>query len=498
MNTNKQLIIIVLLCIVGTFCCKAQSLSSIEEQYIDQKSEGAVVVCINPSDNNSTIICYNDSLDYRPNFVYHTHTGTGVSKRFHWPLINNTFGEMTYKVNDMVIINGICYFCGKKHAIVSVEYSMEGLVIPFYQNTGFFGWFDVSQISSPSSTTMDLYLFDLPVMEELKRMDGIIESGIVELGLISEHTLALVRGYGSSWDCHVQDVASSERLEDVKITANHLVTLSRFLNSTYSFGLRCETKAEAFLSPITHVLNNYYNGTKYNTFLMTTASLPNGTPTRHYEDEVIRMVNHPGSDLVTVAYNGDDFDGEDCQHFGYYTPMYLMNFSNCSPGVVDINMSEAQLLFTSLHKPARYSLLEMCYVPTANAIAMLHGMRAEVYGMWSILQVSSWNSSVVPQSVQSDSKALTSMDVGTNDWAYMAGCRMPDNTICHYRQDGGMMERSCNSIRPATVVEKMIREAEEESVTVEPSSIPIFTITQTHFQIEATAPGYFPECKTKY
>ena len=68
---------------MGTFCCKAQSLSSIEELYIDQKSEDAVVVCINPSDNNSTIISYNDSLDYRPNFVYHTHTGTGVSKRFH-------------------------------------------------------------------------------------------------------------------------------------------------------------------------------------------------------------------------------------------------------------------------------------------------------------------------------------------------------------------------------------------------------------------------------
>ena len=498
MNTNKQLIIIILLCIVGSFCCKAQSLSSIEEQYIDQISEDAVVVCINPSDNNSTIICYNDSLYYRPSFVYHTHTGTGVSKRFHWPLIANTFGGITYKVNDMVIINGICYFCGRKRAVIGVEYSMEGLAIPIYQITGFFGWFAVSQISTPSSTTMDLYLFDLPVMEELKRMDGIIESGIVELGLISEHTLALVRGYGNSWDCHVQDVASSEKLEDVKITENHLVTLSRFLNSPYSFGLRCETKAVAFLSPITHVLNNYYNGTKYNTLLMTTASLPNGTPTRHYEDEVMRMVNHPGSDLVTVAYNGDDFDGEDCQHFGYYTPMYLMNFSNCSPGVVDINMSEAQLLFTSLHKLARYSLLGMCYVPTANAIAMLHGMRPEEYGMWSILQVSSWNSSVVPQSVQSDYKALTSMDIGTNDWAYLAGCRMPDKTLCHFRQDADNMDRSCHSTRPPISVEQLTLNAEEEPVTITPSSIPVFSITQTYYQIEATAPGYFPECKTSY
>ena len=498
MNTSKQLVIIILLCIAGTFCCKAQSLSSIEEQYIDQKSRDAVAVCINPSDNNSTIICYNDSMYNRPTFVYHTHTGTGVSKRFHWPLINNTFGEMSYKVNDMVIINGICYFCGKKHAIVNFEYTMEGLVIQFFQNTGFFGWFDVSQISAPSSTTMDLYLFDLPVMEELKRMDGIIESGVVELGLISEHTLALVRGYGSSWNCHVQDVDSTERLEDVKITANHLVTLSRFLGNRYSFGLRCEPIGDAFLSPFTHVLNNYYHGIRYNTLQMTTASLPNGTPTVHYEDEVMRMVNHPGSDLITVAYNGDDFNGEDCQHLGYYTPMYLMDLSNCSLGVVDINMSDAQLLTTSLLKPARYSLLEMSNVPTANTIAMLHGMRAEVYGMWSILQVSSWNSSVVPQSVQSDLKALTSMDVGANDCAYLAGCRMPDKALCHYRQDGGMMERSCNSIRPATVAEKMIREAEEESVTVEPSAIPIFTITQTHFQIGATAPGYFLECKTSY
>lgn len=396
MNTSKQLVITILLCVAGTFCCKAQSLSSIEEQYIDQKSRDAVVVCINPSDNNSTIICYNDSMYNRPNFVYHTHTGTGVSKRFHWPLVNNTFGGITYKVNDMVIINDICYFCGKKSVIIGFENTMEGLALPIYQITGFLGWFAVSQISTPSSTTMDLYLFDLPVMEELKRMDGIIESGIVGLGLISEHTLALVRGYGSSWDCHVQYVASSESLEDVKITANHLVTLSRFSNNPYTFGLRCETKAEAFLSPISHVLNNYYNGIMYNTSQMTTTSLPNGQPTMHHEDEVMRMVNHPGSDLITVAYNGVDFDGEDCPHYGYYTPMYLMDFSNCSTGFVDINMSRAQLLSTSLHKLARYSLLEMCYLPTANAIAMLHGMRTEEYGMWSILQVSSWNSSVAP------------------------------------------------------------------------------------------------------
>lgn len=498
MNTNKQLTIIILLCIVGSFCCKAQSLSSIEEQYTDQKNEDAVVVCINPNDNNSTIICYNDSMYNRPNFVYHTHVGTGVSKRFHCPLIANTFGEMSYKVNDMVIINGTCYFCGKKQAIVSTEYTMEGLVIPIYQNTGFFGWFALSQISNPSSTTLDLYLFDIPVMEELKRMDGIFESGIVGLALISEHTLALVRGYGSGWDYHVQDVASTERLEDIKITANHLVTLSRFSNSRSSFGLRCEPKGDAFLSPFTHMLNNYYNGIKFNTLQMTTASLPNGTPTRHYEDEIMRMVNHPGTDLITVAYNGEYYDSEDCQHFGYYTPMYLMDLSNCALGVVDIDMSDAQLLITSLLKPAQYSLLEMCYVPTAKAIAMLHGMKEEVYGMWSILQVSSWNASVAPQSVQSDNKALTSMDVGTNDWAYLAGCRMPDKALCHYRQDGGMMERSCNSIRPATAAEKLIREAEEEPVTIEPSSIPIFTITQSHYQIEATAPGYFPECKTSY
>lgn len=138
MNTNKQLIIIISLCVVETFCCKAQSLSSIEEQYYDQKSRDAVEVCINPSDNNGTIICYNDSMYNRPNFVYHTHTGTGVSKRFHWPLIANTFGGITYKVNDMVIINGICYFCGRKRAVIGVEYSMEGLAIPIYQITGFF------------------------------------------------------------------------------------------------------------------------------------------------------------------------------------------------------------------------------------------------------------------------------------------------------------------------------------------------------------------------
>lgn len=492
---DKRLIIIVVSWMYGIFSCNAQSLSSVEEQYFDQRCEEALVVCINPFDNNGTVICYNDSISQNPNFIYHTHSGTGVSKRFQWPSIANTFGSVGYKVNDMIIIGGTCYFCGSKSSIIGYEYTLED-IIPIFQITGFFGSFLVSQISIPGSTMLDLYLFDLPT-GELKRMDGVYEAGDVELGLISEHTLAIVKGFGGSWACHVQDVATSKRLEDIRITANHLVTLSRFSGSPYSFGLRCETKTDAFLSPVTHTLNNYYNGIRYNTLLMTTASLLNETPTVHHENEVMRMVGHPVSDLVTVAYDGE-FDNGDCQHFWLYTPMYMMNLSNCSTGYVNISMDNAKLVTTTLLKPAQYSLLEMCYVPTANAISMLHGMKTEEYGMWSILQALSWSSSWTPRSVQSDYNIFKSMDVGANGWAYLAGWRMPEKALSHFRQDGGMMERSCYSTRPTSVTEELLGEEEEESVIIEPSPVPIFTITQTHYEIEATAPGYFPECKTSY
>lgn len=494
---NKRLLIIVVYCVVGLLYCKAQSLSSIEEQYSSLQCLDTIVVRINATDNNSTIISCNDDMYGLPSFVYHSHSGTGVSKRFPWPIIANFYGGIFYKVNDMITLDGRCYFCGRKHAPIGNEYTMDGHVVLIYQTTGFFGWFDISQMSSPSPTTLDIYLFDLPV-GELKRMDGIKESGVVELGLISEHRLALVTGFGASWVCHVQDVATDERLEDVKITTNHLVTLSQFSNSPYTFGLRCETKAVAFNSPVTHLLDNYYNGIRFNTSSMTTASLPNEAPTRHQEDEVMRMVNHPGSDFVTVAYKGEDFNREDCRHFGFYTAMYLMDLSNCVPGYVDIDMDDAQLLTTGLLKTAQYSLWEMRYATAANTISMLHGTKTGNGGMWSILHVASWSPTWVPHSVQADYRALKSMDVGANGWAYLAGRSMPDKTLLHFRQDAGMMERSCYSTRPATVVEKMTLNPGEEPVLVEPSSIPIGTITPTYIQINVTTPGYYPQCNTSY
>lgn len=495
---NKRLITIIVFCLVGLFYCKVQSHSSVEEQYTNVKCMDTVVARINPLDNNSTVISYNDAMSSLPTFVYHTHAGSVVSKRFTWPMISNTFGYIFYTVNDMIIVGGDCYFCGGKRAIIGWEYSMEGYAMPVYQNTGFFGWFDVSQMSATSPTSLDLYLFDLPVSGELKRMDGIFVSGGVGLGLISEQTLAIVRGYGNSWACHVQNVGTDERLEDVKITENHLVTLSRFLSDDYSFGLRCETKNDAFDSPATHLLYNYYNGIRYQTYPMTTVSIPNSHPTMRQRDEVMRMVNHPSSDLVTVAYNGEYLDSGDCQHSGFHTAMYLMNLSNCVSGHVNILMDDAQLLTTGLLKKAQYSLWEMRYVSAANTIAMLQGAKTEYTGMWSILQDASWSPTWMPRSVQADYRALKSMDVDAAGWAYLAGRSIPDKKLLHFRQDLGKMERSCYSTRPVTVVEKLILNSGEVPVPIGPSLVPIFTITQSHFQSDATTTGYYPKCNTSY
>ena len=496
---NKRLIIIAVYSVVGTFCCMAQTVSSVEEQYHSEKCRTVPVVCINPDDNNNSIVCYNDSAAARPCFVYHMHSGAANSRKFPWPDISNIYGSMSYKVNDMVIIDGLCYFCGRKTAFSGYEYTPEGYLALVSQTTGFFGWFPVSQISDPYGTTLDLYLFDIPV-SELNRMVGFSVSGVVELGLISETTLALVKGSGSSWIFHLQDAAPTETLEDIEITPNHLVTLSRFANSPFSFGLRCETRTVAFNAPSTHILTNYYNGIKYDTQAMTTTDLPGETPTEHTGETPMRVVAHPGTDLVTVAYDGLTFDRSDCEHFGFYTPMYLMDFSNCSTGYVNIAMSDAQLVTTSLLNVANYSLWEICYVTTNNTIAMLHGMGVEEYGMWSVLQILSWNPAYNPQSLQADSKVFRSMDVGANGWAYMTGWREAEKNLLHFRQDGSTMTQSCQSTRPSANAKKLINEADEVLVTVEPSGIPFpwSTDTPTHITIDSTMTGHFIECTTSY
>ena len=138
---NKRLLIIVVYCVVGLLYCKAQSLSSIEEQYSSLQCLDTIVVRINATDNNSTIISCNDDMYGLPSFVYHSHSGTGVSKRFPWPIIANFYGGIFYKVNDMITLDGRCYFCGRKHAPIGNEYTMDGHVVLIYQTTGFFGWF---------------------------------------------------------------------------------------------------------------------------------------------------------------------------------------------------------------------------------------------------------------------------------------------------------------------------------------------------------------------
>ncbi len=160
---NKKFVFFIVYFAVGLLCCNAQTFSSVEEQYSDLQCRDTVVARINPLDNNSTIISLNDDLYGLPSFIYHTHSGTGASRRFPWPILTNYYGGIFYKVNDMVVIGGRCYFCGGKSAPIGYEYTLDGHAVLFYQTTGYFGWFDVGQMSTPSPTVLDVYLFDLPV-----------------------------------------------------------------------------------------------------------------------------------------------------------------------------------------------------------------------------------------------------------------------------------------------------------------------------------------------
>ena len=106
---NKQLIIIIVYCIFLSFSGKAQptaTITSTEEQYFAEECTTGPIVCINPNDNNNTVICYNNYLPSRPCFVYHRHTGTNVSKKFLWPEVSNTYGGIYL---DKQYISSSCY-----------------------------------------------------------------------------------------------------------------------------------------------------------------------------------------------------------------------------------------------------------------------------------------------------------------------------------------------------------------------------------------------------
>ena len=78
----------------------AQTVSSVEEQYHSEKCRTVPVVCINPDDNNNSIVCYNDSAAARPCFVYHMHSGAAISRKFVWPDIPEGTGYADCTVED--------------------------------------------------------------------------------------------------------------------------------------------------------------------------------------------------------------------------------------------------------------------------------------------------------------------------------------------------------------------------------------------------------------
>ena len=497
---KKRYLLIYLFLVLGVFCGHGQTITSTESHYYSMRGNTDPIVCTNPNDNNNAIICFSDSTTRNPCFIYHNHSVSGTSRKCLWPTSATPYGFTHYLVRDMTVIGDKCYFCGTKTSDTGAVYTIQGYLMILSETTGFFGWFDLAQIANPSATSLNLHLFNIPVVPP-KRMAGIVENGVTKLGFINETTLALVKGDGYSWSNVVEPLAlGTEELVDITFTANHLVTLSRFSGESFSFGLRSEPISDAFFFIHPDPQSNYYHGVKFNTAPMTTLSLPEQYPTMQPTDVTMRMASHPGSDFLTVAYDGKKYDEGDCSHFGFYTPMFLMDLSGCHPGHVDIAMSEAMLVTNPLLKLSSYSLQDMGYLPLGNtyAIALLHGMDYENYGLWSILQTPSWIQYGDLQGVQADNRGFKSMDVDGNGWIHLAGWLQADRKLLQSRQDGNHMERSCDATRPVAFTEALKPLVEGTDVLITPPGIPFHIISQEQHSVDMTGTGYYIKCTTAY
>lgn len=228
---------------------------------------------------NDTVVitCCRYSNNYTISHVFHMRYATSpTTKMVKIPVWHNVYGEMGDRINDVRIVDSLCYFCGTrvKKTGQYIEYDEEGhaYLESIYDTCGIMGYFT---FNSSLDVTGGLYLFELIKVKSARRMAVYRPIPSVLTGMLvvcgygpSENGTCLVELSNSlaspnQWNYNVL-VPSDENeiLTDVAVTNSYLVTTSVFENDRHIIGFR-GTK-NSWVNVFTEMTSDTQERYKYN------------------------------------------------------------------------------------------------------------------------------------------------------------------------------------------------------------------------------------------
>lgn len=433
---KKILAINIFIFLAGTLSVNSQTIASREDAFKTILGEEAIVRTVTLQSDEYPFICRRKYNSNSHSFILHRRNDPANSSIvFACPQYNNG-GEI--KINDMVIIDRICYFCGSQS---DAQNGTKGIV----------GRIDLNQADF-SSPSIKFNFLSLSSVKEFLRIDGTRSSLGDCLALVGSSNnpttpscAAFVLWHGTLWDykiCGLND--SDETLTDIVFTKNgeKVVSVSRIDGKPYWFCLRGEWTDTAF-NMLSNTLTDYCQRNTIKTYGLTLPSSSNPHPTWHYNDVDLRLVaNLDKDEEVTVAYECFD-DTRICDP--QIVAMFKIDLSGF-PLNLAMNVIGQQAVFGYFNQPN--TLADIKYILSDKTIGLLHRCGVCQDEISTVLQFPSWGYVGYLEALQVGPQEHFSLDVYNHSLVYLAGIDPSDNRLLFFQQEKTELNHSCYFTRP--------------------------------------------------
>lgn len=273
---------------------------------------------------------------------------------------NPNDGQEMYRIHDMKIFEGMCYFCGEKQTTTGyLVYDTSGNLTYETDNVGFVGKFSIAGImgGNPSSFVYTL----INEVKSLKRMIVYYATQGLAISMVGQpkyvpYSTCLVDLYStpSGWEydvSHSTDV--NEHITDITYSNSIVATVSKINNDHYGFVIRY-SKSDNILTSSSCIHNAHI----FSAYNATMVSDPDVLPT--YRDELDPLFLCP--DEMSSGF----FVAHACSTAHYGIAAYRMKVENfCTPIINLANQyikSDSYLALKDLayspNKETLYSLTE--------------------------------------------------------------------------------------------------------------------------------------------
>lgn len=397
--------------------------------------------------NSGDMLVYNWDSQLKTNvFTCRVAPSNPTANRYVFPVTSNSYGQIKYSVEDIVVVDMMCFFCGTI-TTPSVEYDIYGNPYWIYDKKGYIGQMRLNNMTNTPNGTVKYRIHEIDNTKELKRIDAIVSPHVPTdtlLGLVGttsdgESCILLVKEDASNiFTGKMFNAANSEEVfTDIVFCEPNFAVASRFSGEHWTFGMRGGD-----------IIDHFYNSTyspglfylsQFNTSGMKDM-LTNMYTTWHYDNVDIRLC-HQHDIGVYLAY--ESFVGIPSGFPESQTTLFLMDvYATSGAQIITLQNVDSGVKDTGC-------FADRVYVPGRDQVALLH-KNTRSYSPWkSVVQfpyLTGTPIGVVNTYAATDDETLTSLDVYNNQQVWAAGTRPSHNdSVVLFYQNAAYTTSSCYS-----------------------------------------------------